>query len=73
MDLYVWSPGTTEIHQFTSGCFRRNGPCPALRAISADLDADEQVTFSVQQTGTFFIQVQGWYSGGLYSLSVRRV
>jgi subtilisin family serine protease len=73
MDLYVWSPGTREIHQFTIGCFRRNGPCPALRAISADLDADERVTFSVQQTGTFFIQVQGWYSGGGYTLSVRRV
>jgi subtilisin family serine protease len=72
-DLYVWSPGTTEIHQFTIGCFRRNGPCPALRAFSAGMSADEEVTFTVRKTGTFFLQVQGWYSGGRYTFSVRRV
>jgi subtilisin family serine protease len=72
-DLWVWSPSAKEIHQFTMGCFRRNGPCPALRAVSGSLDADEQVTFTVRTTGVFFIQVQGWYSGGIYTLSVRRV
>jgi len=41
--------------------------------MSAGLDAEEQVTFSVQKTGVFFIQVQGWYSSGLYTLSVRRI
>jgi subtilisin family serine protease len=73
MDLYVWSPVAKEIHQFTSGCFRRNGPCPALKAVSGGLDADERVTFGVPHTGTFFIQVQGWYSSGRYTLSIRRV
>jgi len=73
MDLYVWSPVAKEIHQFTSGCFRRNGPCPALKAVSGGLDADERVTFGVPNTGTFFIQVQGWYSSGRYTLSIRRV
>ena len=72
-DLWVWSPGTKEIYQFTAGCFTRHGPCPALRAVSGSLDADEQVTFTVQKTATFYIQVQGWYSSGLYSMSVRRV
>ena len=73
MDLYVWNPAAKEIHQFTSGCFRRNGPCPALKAVSGSVDADERVTFGVQNTGTFFIQVQGWYSSGRYTLSIRRV
>jgi subtilisin family serine protease len=72
MDLWVWSPSAKEIHQFTAGCFRRRGPCPALKAVSGSLDADEQVTFRVANTGTFFIQVQAWYSGGGYTLSVRR-
>ena len=73
MDLWVWRPGATEIHQFTSGCFNPNGACPWLRAVSGSLDADEQVTFSVGATGTFYIQVQGWYSGGPYTLSVKRL
>jgi subtilisin family serine protease len=73
MDLWVWSPGAKEIHQFTAGCFTRNGPCPAVKAVSAGLGADERVTFRVANVGTFFIQVQGWYAGGRYTLSVRRV
>ena len=73
MDLWVWRPGTTEIHQFTSGCFNPRGTCPWLRAVSGSIDADEQVTFSVGATGTFYIQVQGWYSGGSYTLSVKRL
>jgi Subtilase family len=73
MDLYVWKPGATEIHQFTAGCFTVSGPCPWLRAVSGSVDADEQVTFSVGATGTFYLQVQGWYSGGRYTLSVTRL
>ena len=73
MDLYVWRSAAKEIHQFTAGCFRLNGPCPALKAVSANPNADERVTFRVGNTGTFFIQVQGWYSGGQYALAVRRV
>ena len=41
--------------------------------MSGSIDADEQVTFSVGSTGTFYIQVQGWYSGGPYTLSVKRL
>jgi subtilisin family serine protease len=73
MDLYVWKPGATEIHQFTAGCFNSGGACPWLRAASGSTDADEQVTFSVGATGTFSIQVQGWYSDGRYTLSVKRL
>ncbi|HEX5936262.1 MAG TPA: S8 family peptidase [Actinomycetota bacterium] len=72
MDLMVWRPGATEIHQFTAGCFF-GGSCPWLRAVSGSPDADEQVTFSVAKTGTFYVQVQGWYSGGRYTLSVKRL
>ena len=72
LDLWVWKPRTTEIHQFTTACFS-GGSCPWVRALSASPDADEQVTFSVATTGVFYIQVQGWYSGGRYTLSVRRV
>jgi subtilisin family serine protease len=72
LDLWVWRPGTTEIHQFTAGCFS-GGSCPWVRAVSGSPDADEQVTVSVGATGTFYIQVQGWYSGGRYTLSVQRV
>lgn len=73
MDLWVWNPNAREIHQFTAGCFLEGGSCPALRAVSGAADADERVTFGVNKTATFFIQVQGWYSGGRYALSVRRV
>ena len=73
MDLYVWRSAAKEIHQFTSGCFLLNGPCPALKAVSTNPNADERVTFTVGNTGTFFIQVQGWYSGGPYALAVHRI
>jgi subtilisin family serine protease len=72
-DLYVWTPKAIEIHQFTAGCFRRGGACPALKAVSGGLTADEQVTFSVTRTGVFFIEVEGWYSSGRFELTVRRV
>jgi subtilisin family serine protease len=73
MDLWVWNPAAREIHQFTAGCFNEGGSCPALKAVSGGADADERVTFGVNKTGDYFIQVQGWYSGGRYALSVRRV
>jgi subtilisin family serine protease len=72
-DLFVWTPNATEIHQFTAGCFRRGGACPALKAVSGGRTADEQVTFSVTRTGVFFIEVEGWYSGGRFTLTVRRL
>jgi subtilisin family serine protease len=73
MDLWVWNPTAKEIHQFSAGCFNEGGSCPALKAVSGGADADERVTFGVAKTGDYFIQVQGWYSGGRYALSVRRV
>ena len=73
MDLWVWRPGTTEIFQFTSGCFFRGGACPALQAVSGGRRADEKVTFRAPRTGVFYIQVNGWYSGGRYTLTMHKV
>jgi subtilisin family serine protease len=73
MDLWVWRPGTTEIFQFTSGCFVKGGACPALQAVSGGRTADEKVTFKAPKTGVFYIQVNGWYSGGRYKLTLRKV
>jgi subtilisin family serine protease len=72
-DLWIWNPGTKEIFQFTSGCFQRGGRCPSFRAASTSTTADEGVTFRAHRTGTYFIQVNGWYSGGRYTLKIRRV
>jgi subtilisin family serine protease len=72
LDLWVWRPGTKEIFQFTSGCFRPRGACPALQAASVRLSADERVVFRAPKTGVFFVQVNGWYSGGHYTLRIRR-
>jgi subtilisin family serine protease len=72
-DLWVWRPGTKEIFQFTAGCFRRGGACPALEAASAGRTADEAVTFKASKSGVFYIQVNGWYSGGNYTLTVKKV
>ncbi len=72
-DLWVWRSGTKEIFQFTAGCFRRGGACPALQAASAGRTADEAVTFKARKTGVFFIQVNGWYSGGNYTLTVKKI
>jgi subtilisin family serine protease len=72
-DLWVWRPGTKEIFQFTAGCFRRGGACPALEAVSAGRTADEAVTFKAPKSGVFYIQVNGWYSGGNYTLTVKKI
>ena len=71
-DLWVWKPGTKEIFQFTAGCFQRGGSCPSIAAASTSPRADEAVTFRSHRTGTFFIQVNGWYSRGRYGLRIRR-
>ena len=73
MDLWVWRPGTTEIFQFTAGCFAKGGLCPALQAVSGGRTADEKVTFRAPKTGVFYIQVNGWYSGGRYTLTFKKV
>jgi hypothetical protein len=72
-DIWVWKPGSKEIFQFTAGCFQRGGLCPALATASATKHADEAARFKAHKTGVFFIQVNGWYSGGRYALKIRRV
>ena len=69
----TWRPGTTEIFQFTPGCFVTPRVCPALQAVSGGRTADEKVTFKAPKTGVFYIQVNGWYSGGRYKLILKRV
>jgi subtilisin family serine protease len=73
LDLWVWKPGTKEIFQFTAGCFQNGGACPAFEAVSAGKTADEAVTFKAPKTGVFYIQVNGWYSGGRYTLTIKKV
>jgi subtilisin family serine protease len=72
-DLWVWKPGAKEIFQFTAGCFKHGGACPALMAVSGGKTADEAVTFTAPKTGVFYIQVNGWYSGGNYVLTIKKV
>jgi hypothetical protein len=72
-DLWVWRPGTKDIFQFTSGCFRRGGSCPAFAAASAGGTADERAVFRATRTGTYYIQVNDWYSRGRYTLRVKKV
>jgi len=72
-DLWIWNPGTKDIWQFSAGCFRRGGSCPAFAAVSGDTTADEHVAFRAHKTGTFFIQVNSWYSHGKYTLHIKKV
>jgi subtilisin family serine protease len=73
-DLWVWRPGTKEIFQFTSKCFTRGlRACAAVEAVAAGKTADEAVTFKASRSGVFFIQVNGWYSGGKYTLTIKKV
>ena len=72
-DLWIWKPGTVEVFQFTEGCFERGGSCPAFAASSVSQKADEAVTFKAHRTGVFYIQVNGWYSGGRYALKIKPV
>jgi subtilisin family serine protease len=73
LDLLVWNPGTLEIFQFTFGCFRPKGSCPALAAASASPDANERVRLRARTTGRYYLHVTGWYSSGRYTLTVRRI
>ncbi len=72
-DLWIWNPGTKDIWQFSAGCFRRGGSCPAFAAVSGGTTADEHTAFRAHKTGTFFIQVNSWYSHGRYSLHIKKV
>jgi subtilisin family serine protease len=72
LDLWVWKPGTDEIFEFTAQCFFGQS-CPPLEAVSGTAGAHEAVTFKAPKTGTYFIQVNGWYSGGSYTLTVQKV
>jgi subtilisin family serine protease len=72
-DLWVWRPGTKDIFQFSAGCFRRGGSCPALASLSAGKTADERAVFKATQTATYYMQVNDWYSRGRYTLRVTKV
>ena len=72
LDLWVWRPGTKDIFQFTIGCFRKGGACPALAAASASPSSDEHAVFRATKTGTYYFQVNSWYSRGRYTLRVKR-
>ena len=72
-DLWVWKPGTKEIFQFTPGCFMKGGACPALEAVSAGDTANEAVTFKAPKTGVYYIQANGWFSAGHYTLTIKKV
>jgi len=72
LDLWVWKPGTKEIFEFTARCFLAQS-CPPLEAVSGTAGANEEVTFKAPKTGTYYIQVNGWYSGGGYTLTVQKV
>jgi serine protease len=72
-DLWVWRPGTKEIFEFTAGCFKAGGSCPAFEAVSAGKGADEEVVFKAAKTGVFYIQVNDWYSRGTYTLTVKKL
>jgi len=72
-DLWIWNPGTQDIWQFTSGCFRKGGSCPAFASVSGGTTADEHTTFRARKTGTFYIQVNDWYSRGKYTLRIKKV
>jgi len=73
LDLWVWRPKTKEIFQFTASCFS-SPSCPSFQAASTRPGtADETVKFKAPKTGTYYIQVNGWYSGGSYTLTVTKV
>jgi subtilisin family serine protease len=71
-DLWVWKPGTQEIFQFVSDCFQTSG-CPPLAAVSATTKSDESVAFTAHRTGTFYFQVNDWYTSGRYVLRVKKI
>jgi subtilisin family serine protease len=71
-DLWIWNPGTKDIFQFTAGCFHRGGACPAIASASTGRSADEHTTFRARKTGTFYIQVNSWYSHGRYSVRIKK-
>jgi len=73
LDLWVWRPKTKEIFQFTASCFS-SPSCPPFQAASARPGtADEAVRVTAGRTGTYYLQVNGWYSGGSYTLTVTKV
>jgi len=72
LDLWVWRPGTTEIAQFTRGCFVGRA-CPALAAQSGGEGSNERAEFTAREPGPYYVQVNGWYSGGRYRLRLDRI
>ena len=74
MDLWVWRRERPRSTSSTVGVLPANGAAmPRGSRVSGSIDADEQVTFSGGLDRDIYIQVQGWYSGGRYTLSVKRL
>jgi hypothetical protein len=71
LDVWAWRPGTKEIFEFTAGCFKSGGSCPALEALSVG-DGADGVAFKAPKTGVYYFQVNDWYSRGSYTLTVKK-
>jgi subtilisin family serine protease len=71
-DLFVWKPGTLEIFQLDVRCLS-GGACRTLAGVGGlGRNRDELVEFRATRTGTYYLQVNAYFSSGSYRLSVRR-
>jgi subtilisin family serine protease len=70
-DLYVWSPGTTEIWQ---GIWNFSTPKLRARSEGVGKGENERVTFKARTTGVHYFHVSAWFlSKGSYTLRIKCV
>jgi subtilisin family serine protease len=70
-DVWVYQPGTTEIHQLESGCLGGGGPCKIVGVLDTPGTADEKGAFKATKAGTYYFQVQSWlFESGSYKLKI---
>jgi hypothetical protein len=73
-DLWIYKPGTTEIHQFELGCFGGPGRCKILDFSTRGTGRNEVIRFRAPQTGVHYFQVQAWLKHfGPYTFRLRRI
>ncbi len=73
LDLWVWKPGTKEIWQLETGCFRGRGSCRLLRAAAAPDKSDATVFFHAKKSAVHYFHVSAWVTNrGSYALNVKR-
>ena len=48
-------------------------PVPPLPTAKVPVTAADWPRFKAPKTGVFYIQVNGWYSGGRYKLTLKKV